>query len=174
MREITTTHTTAKDPSPVHLNRRNFVCALESDDKYEAIHELLNGAPVFEDLECLDRIERAVVTRERIQSTGLGHGVAVAHGKCEEVGDLAMALGISWRGIDFGALDDEPVHFLFVVANPPGMQLEYLLALSVIVRVIRDDRFRRELLSSRSIEEIERRLIRALAAAMRKRGFPFA
>ncbi|MBN1687211.1 MAG: PTS sugar transporter subunit IIA [Spirochaetales bacterium] len=148
------------------------VCDLESTDKFLAIHELINEAPVFRDVDGIEHLERAVVQREKIQSTGLGHGVAVAHGKSPAVGDIVMALGISRKGIDFDAIDGAPVHFLFLVANPPGMQLEYLLALSVLVRVIRDENFREELLNCYDSAEIERRLFRAFRASMVRRGFP--
>jgi len=150
------------------------VCNLESKEKFLAIHELLSGAPVFRDVEEIDHLEKAVVQREKLQSTGLGSGVAVAHGKTPSVGDIVMALGISRKGIDFDAVDGEPVHFLFLVANPPGMQLEYLLALSVLMRVIRDEHFREELLRCNDTVEIETRLHQAFRASMLRRGFPFS
>ncbi len=149
-------------------------CNLESTAKYQAIHELLDKVPVFRNLDRRDYLEKAVVGRERVQSTGLGNGVAVAHGKTPAVGEIVMALGISHTGIEFDAVDAKPVHFLFVVANPPGMQLEYLLALSVLIRVIRDDRFRNELLQCNDSGEVEARLNRAFRASMLKRGFPFS
>lgn len=149
------------------------VCNLESTEKFPAIHELLKEAPVFRDIKSIEHLERAVVQREKVQSTGLGSGVAVAHGKTPSVGDIVMALGISRKGIDFDAMDGKPVHFLFLVANPPGMQLEYLLALSVLVRVIRDERFREELLRCYDTVEIETRLHEAFRASMLRRGFPF-
>ncbi len=149
------------------------VCDLENTEKFRAIHELICQAPVFRDVEGIEYLEQAVVKREQLQSTGLGNGVAVAHGKSPAVGDIVMALGISRKGIDFDAIDGKPVHFLFLVANPPGMQLEYLLALSVLVRVIRDERFREELLRCYDSKEIESRLHRAFRASMVRPGFPF-
>ena len=149
------------------------VCDLENTDKYRAIHELICEAPVFRDVEGVEYLEKAVVNREQLQSTGLGNGIAVAHGKSPAVGDIVMALGISRKGIDFDAIDGKPVHFLFLVANPPGMQLEYLLALSVLVRVIRDEQFRDELLHCYDSIQIESRLHQAFHASMIRRGFPF-
>ncbi|MBT3273159.1 MAG: PTS sugar transporter subunit IIA [Spirochaetales bacterium] len=149
------------------------VCDLESSDKFSAIHELLRNAPVFRDVENIDYLERAVIQREQLQSTGLGNGIAVAHGKTPAVGNIVMALGISRNGIQFEAMDGLPVHFLFLVANPPGMQLEYLLALSVLIRVIRDDRFRDELLTCFDPFEIEKRLSDGFRASMIRRGYPF-
>lgn len=57
------------------------VVPLESTEKFDAIHELLTKAPVFREVDEIDSLESAVVKREQIQSTGLGEGVAVAHGK---------------------------------------------------------------------------------------------
>ena len=155
------------------FTRGAVVRNLECSEKFGAIHELLRKAQVFRSINELDEVEQAIVAREKVQSTGLGSGVAVAHGKTSAVGNIVMALGISERGIEFGAFDDEPVRLLFIVANPPGMQLEYLLALSVIVRTIRDRRFRDELFSYKSAERIEKRLMNAMSQAMVKRGFPF-
>ena len=150
------------------------VCDLESTEKYDAIHELFAKAPVFRDVDEIECLEDAVVKREQVQSTGFGQGVAVAHGKSPSVGEIVMALGISRGGIQFDSADEKPVQFLFVVANPPGMQLEYLLVLSVIVRVIRDERFRSELLRTFDPDDIEVKLNKAFRASMIKRGFPFS
>ena len=155
------------------FNHGTVVNDLQSTEKFGAIHELLSSAPVMKEIDDLEYLEHAVVHREKIQSTGLGNGIAVAHGKCMAVGNVVIALGISRKGIEFDAADGRPVHFLFVVANPPGMQLEYLLALSVLVRVIRDDNFRDELLSCYDPMEIENRLNRAFRDSMLRRGVPF-
>jgi nitrogen PTS system EIIA component len=156
------------------FTKGTVVCDLESTDKYSAIHELICCAPIFRDIEDAECLESAVVDREKIQSTGLGHGVAVAHGKSPTVGNIVMALGLSKKGIPFDALDGEDVNFLFLVANPPDKQLEYLLALSVLVRSVRDENFRDELLYCKNSKEIERKLNKAFNASMLKRGFPFS
>ena len=149
------------------------VTDLTSTQKFDAIHELILKAPIFRELGDLDHLEHAVVNREHLESTGFGNGVAVAHGKCTAVGEIVMALGVSRQGIEFDSMDGKPVHFLFIIANPPGMQLEYLLALSVLIRAVRDDRFRVELLECSDVSEIECRLSRAFRESMVKRGFPF-
>jgi len=145
---------------------------LESTDKFLAIHELLKNAPVFRDVDGIERLERSVIQREKIQSTGFGEGVAVAHGKSPAVNDIVMALGISRKGINFDAADGKPVHFLFLVANPPGRQIDYLLTLSLLVSVIRDKQFRSELLNCCDSVDIESRLHRAFKDSMLRRGMP--
>lgn len=146
------------------------ICNLTSHERFQAIHELIYKVPVFRDMDHIDYLEKAVLHRERIQSTGLGRGVAVAHGKAPSVERIVIALGISRVGIDFESSDGMPVHFLFVIANPPGMQPEYLLALSILVRIIRDDQLRGELLKTSDPCEVESRLNRAFREWMQKRG----
>jgi PTS system nitrogen regulatory IIA component len=145
------------------------VLRLSSQDKFDAIREVVHAAPVFQSLPDPDGFERAVINRERLQTTGFGHGVAVAHGKTEAVDGIRIALGIAPEGIAFNAVDGEPVRLLFVVANPPGKQLEYLTALSSLVKIVRDAEFRRELLSSTSVAEVERKLCEAFHRDMAKR-----
>lgn len=149
------------------------ICNLSSQDKFQAIHELLHTAPIFKDIDHIDYLEQAVLHRERIQSTGLGKGVAIAHGKAPYVESIVIALGISRGGIDFESADGLPVHFLFVIANPPGKQPEYLLALSILARIIRDETIRRELLNTQDPYEIESRLNKAFRAWMLRRGISY-
>ena len=152
---------------------------LHSGEKFQAIHELITRAPVFSKWQDLSRFEQAVCERERLQSTGLGHGIAMAHGKCDAVGQFVCALGVSRRGIDFDSCDDQPVQFLFLVANPPEYQSEYLPVISSLAELLRNDEFRRRLLgcgSSRQIEGILRRsfhriLIRRYGSLFRSQLF---
>lgn len=134
------------------------VCELQQTDKYEAIHELIEKAPVFQTEINRQSLEEAVVLREKQQSTGFGHGVAVAHGKLHNLDTIRIALGISKKGIEFESIDGEPVQLLFIVASPPKMEIEYLLALSVLTGLVRNKNFRDEILSYRDSGEIERRL----------------
>ena len=136
----------------------SVVCELQSTDKYEVLHELIEKAPIFQ--KGLDKLllEKAVVNREKQQSTGFGHGVAVAHGTIKGLDTIRIALGVSRKGIDFDSLDGEPVQLLFVVASPPKMQIEYLLALSILTGLVRNKTFRDEILSYREPEQIERSL----------------
>jgi nitrogen PTS system EIIA component len=145
------------------------VLRLSSQDKFDAIREVVHTAPVFQSLPDPDSFERAVINREKLQTTGFGHGVAVAHGKTEAVDGIRIALGIAPEGIPFDAWDGEPVHLLFVVANPPGKQLEYLTALSALVKIVRDPRFREQLLSSTTVADVERKLCDAFNQDMAKR-----
>jgi PTS system nitrogen regulatory IIA component len=131
---------------------------LTSTDKESAIRELVRRAPVFRELPDLEHFAEAVIHRERQLSTGLGHGVAVAHGRVSQAGRVLIGLGLSREGIPFDAPDDGPVHLLFVIASPPEMNLDYLRTLSCLVRALREREVREALLASVEIPEIERRI----------------
>jgi PTS system nitrogen regulatory IIA component len=145
------------------------VLRLSSRNKFDAIREVVQSAPVFRSLPDSDGFERAVINREKLQTTGFGHGVAVAHGKTETVDGIRIALGIAPDGIPFDAVDGEPVNLLFVVANPPGKQLEYLTALSSLVKIVRDADFRDQLLCSTTVADVERKLCDAFSRDMSTR-----
>ncbi len=137
------------------------ICELEGTEKYEALRELIYKAPVFQSIGDLKALESAVFSRERQQSTGFGHSVAVAHGTMESLDSVRIALGISRKGIDYDSVDGEPVNLLFIVASPPDMRLEYLAALSVITGLVRNKHFREELLGSRDPQAIQTKMCKA-------------
>lgn len=144
---------------------------VRSTDKFDALREIVHSSPVFAERADFDLSGFAskVIEREELQSTGLGHGVAVAHGKTTQADEPLVALGISLDGIDFGAFDDQPVHLVFVVANHPDQQAHYLRILSTIATIVRDHTFRQELLRCSCHTEVETHLCRALTSLITER-----
>ena len=124
------------------------LCELEATEKSDAIKELTSKTKSLKMLSDPDKFQDNVIKREESMSTGLGKGVAIAHGNCSKNEKLIVALGVSRKGIEFDAIDKKPVHILFLVANPPDSQKEYLQILSTIVGLLRNDSFRRSLLTS--------------------------
>jgi len=141
----------------------SVVSDLRSTDKFEALRELIQRAPVFSRLSVPADIEKAVVSREREQTTGFGHGIAVAHGRVKGLSRVLIALGISRKGIPYDSPDGEPVRLLAVIAYPPRLSVDYLQALSTLVRCLREPRDREALMQGASAEEIETRLRSAYA-----------
>ncbi|HTP58436.1 MAG TPA: PTS sugar transporter subunit IIA, partial [Spirochaetia bacterium] len=102
--------------------------------------------------------EEAVITREKMQSTGFGHGVAVAHGRIPGLSRVLIGFGISRTGIPFEAVDGKPVHLLFVIASPPHLSLDYLQVLSTLVRCLREKPVRESILACQGAREMETRI----------------
>ena len=82
---------------------------LIASDKQDVINELvdlLEGCGQVTDTESL---KNAVWTREQTRTTGIGHGLAIPHGKCASMKGLAIAIGKPATPIDFEAIDSQPV-----------------------------------------------------------------
>lgn len=152
------------DQHPSFFNTGSVVWDVKSADKYDAIREVVFRSPLFQELPELDLEDFAerVIARERIQTTGFGHGVAVAHGRTYQVDGSHVCLGVSRKGIDFQAVDGEPVYLLFIVANHPDLQTDYLSILSTLVSIVRNKEMRGELLSCITGEELEFKLLNAI------------
>jgi mannitol/fructose-specific phosphotransferase system IIA component (Ntr-type) len=80
----------------------------------------------------------AILEREKKQSTGIGNGVAVPHGKSSSVPALAAALGISSKGIEYDSLDGEPVFVVLLLVaeeNNPGPHVAALARFAALFRI---------------------------------------
>ena len=128
-------------------------CQVSSDEKHDAIDEIIASCPVFDTLPDKERFIRAVHRRERVQSTGIGHGVAIAHGKVPDLDSPCIAFGFSEKGIVFDERYPEPVKLIFVIASSPTRQTDYLKAVASILTWVHDPDFRRILVEKRWDDE---------------------
>jgi PTS system nitrogen regulatory IIA component len=133
------------------LDARAVSCHVVAQTKDQIIRELVNllvhgGAIKEKDVEKLVQI---LLDREALGSTGIGHGVAIPHGKSDCVKTLVSALGISRSGIPFDSLDGEPVHLFFLLIAPEDSAGPHLKALARISRLLKDKHFRESLLTAK-------------------------
>jgi len=92
-----------------------------------------------------ERLLQAVLEREKIVSTGIGLGVAVPHAKIAEVSEFVVAYGRSRLGIDFGSIDDRPVHHVVLIVGPPDRQQRYLQFLATVTLKLKQSELRKAL-----------------------------
>ena len=128
-------------------------CSVLSSDKHSAIDEVIDKCSIFSELSDKPRFIRAVHRRERQQSTGVGHGVAIAHGKLPDIRKPVIALGFSDKGIIFDDRYPDPVQLIFVIASSLHGGSEYLRAVSSILTWVHDPDFRRVLVGKEWEEE---------------------
>lgn len=114
----------------------------EGIDKFAAFGEIVRNCSVFDDIEDKYAFLNAVIRRERIQSTGVGHGVAIAHGKVPHLDHTHIALGLSRDGIAFDDMFEEPVKLVFLIASCPTKQAEYVKALGALLTMVHDGTLR--------------------------------
>jgi fructose-specific phosphotransferase system IIA component len=127
---------------------------LESRDKEAVIAELvdvLNANGLLSDRETA---LQAVLTRERIQSTGTGAGIAIPHGKCKAVKELVMAIGIAREPIEFESIDGKPATIIILLLSPTDQTGPHIQALARISRLMLNADFKQKLEKANSAEEV--------------------
>ena len=113
--------------------------------------DLLNANGLLSDR---DVALQAVLTRERIQSTGIGAGLAIPHGKCKAVNELVMAIGIAREPIEFDSIDGKPVTIIILLVSPVDRAGPHIQALAKISRLMQIADFKRKLEKASSAKEV--------------------
>ncbi len=129
---------------------------LKSTDKISVIKEMvesLKGSNSIDPSQVND-ILRALMKREELGSTGIGKGVAVPHAKHDSIKNIIGIAARSVKGVEFDALDGEPVFLFFLLLSPKDSAGIHLSALERISNVIRDADFRRFMKEADTQEEI--------------------
>jgi PTS system fructose-specific IIC component/PTS system nitrogen regulatory IIA component len=125
---------------------------LEAEDKEEAFEEMVDYFCQVKKSSAREGILEALRERESKMSTGIHKGIAVPHGKTNAVDKVCGVLGISRKGIDYDALDGEPVYILFMILAPPNDSEEHLRILKRMAELLENPQFYIELLSQKNTQ----------------------
>ncbi len=120
------------------------------NSKREAIHRLAALLARRQALVSAEEIEHVLNERERLQSTGVGGGVAIPHGSIDRLERTIGAVLLCPKPIDFDAIDGAPVSILFAVIGPRRATGEHLKTLARVSRLLRDEGFRGRLVAAAS------------------------
>ncbi|MDR1566730.1 MAG: PTS sugar transporter subunit IIA [Treponema sp.] len=120
---------------------------LESDDKDEVFEELVDQFCQAEKSDAREEILEALREREAKMSTGIQKGIAVPHGKTNAINNVRGVLGISKKGIDYDALDGQPVYLLFMLLAPQKDSEKHLRLLKRLAGLLDNPQFYTELVS---------------------------
>ncbi len=129
---------------------------LKSQTKQDAISELAQLLHANNRIPDAAAVTISLLEREKLGSTGIGQGIAIPHAKSPSVDRVVAALGISRKGIDFDALDGEPVYLVFLLIAPPDSSGLHLKVLARISRLLKDKFFRQALREAKSSDEIQK------------------
>jgi Kef-type K+ transport system membrane component KefB/mannitol/fructose-specific phosphotransferase system IIA component (Ntr-type) len=127
--------------------------ALDAATKEDAIVELLDMLEANGLIRDSRAAGQAVLDRETQLSTGVGHGIAIPHGRTGGVDKLLCAVGVARAGIDFGAIDEQPVTIIVLVLTPEDGTEPYLQFVASVMSTL-DDAGRRSVLSAGSDQEL--------------------
>ncbi|MDX1673519.1 MAG: PTS sugar transporter subunit IIA [Longimicrobiales bacterium] len=125
---------------------------LEAKTKDEVLRELVDVLAVDDSVDDREDVLRVVREREKVLSTGIGHGVALPHGKTDACSDLVIGAGVTREPVDFDALDGEPVRLVFLLAGPESAAGPHIKALSRISRLVRQPALRDRLIEAEDDE----------------------
>ncbi len=91
---------------------------------------------------------KALFARERLGTTGIGHSVALPHGKLKGVNKITVFFGRSSEGVDFNAIDNLPVHLVFLIIAPENSAAAHLKLLACISRILKSQDLRQRLMKA--------------------------
>jgi len=133
------------------LTPESVVPALKVSSKKQALQDLAERAAALCGLPERE-IYETLLQRERLGSTGIGHGIAIPHGKLAKVDRLFGVFARLEKPIDFEALDGEPVDLVFLLIAPEAAGADHLKALARVARVLRDPATTQKLRSARDAD----------------------
>jgi PTS system fructose-specific IIC component/PTS system nitrogen regulatory IIA component len=114
---------------------------LQAEDKEEVFEELVDRFCQVIKSDAREEILAALKEREMKMSTGIQKGIAIPHGKTTAVDKVYGMLGISRKGIDYEALDGNPVHVLFMILGPMGDSEKHLRVLQRMAELLANPQF---------------------------------
>jgi PTS system nitrogen regulatory IIA component len=139
------------------LTRDVIKLEVKANDKHGVISELV--ALLAEkgkiDKKDTEAVTQAILKRESLGSTGIGHGLAIPHAKASpHVKSLVGAFGRSARGVDYGAIDGEPCNLFFLMVSPQAGVETHLKILKKLASLGRDANFCRFLRDAKDEDEV--------------------
>jgi mannitol/fructose-specific phosphotransferase system IIA component (Ntr-type) len=101
-----------------------------------------------------DRVMEVVMAREQLGSTGIGHGVAIPHGRMPDLATPMLALARHQDGVNFDAIDGQPVHIVILLLVPDSDNRQHLELLAKLARNLQDSRTREAIMQADNIESV--------------------
>ncbi len=129
------------------LSPPQIIPDLQAKDRWEAIEELISNLVATGKIkaEYRDAISAVVRKREASMSTGIGFGIGIPHASTDLIYEVTGALGRSKKGVNFDALDNQPVTLVMLFLVPQGQFQKHLHTLAEIAKLLHRNEFRKAL-----------------------------
>ena len=129
------------------LTKAQIIPDLRADNRWEAIDELIGNLVTTGKIQPGDRdaVTAAVKKRETSMSTGIGFGIGIPHASTDLIYEVVGALGRSKTGVNFEALDNQPVKLVMLFLVPQGQFQKHLHTLANIAKLLHKVDFRQAL-----------------------------
>lgn len=136
------------------LLKELMILDLQSTTKLDAINEMVAKLKENDIISDENLFRDCILKREERGSTGLGEGVAMPHAKTIAVNKPAVLFAKSKKGVDYAALDDEPVFVFFMIAASEGAHDSHIETLAELSKMLIKDGFIDGILECNSAEEV--------------------
>ena len=143
------------------LRESCVIADIKGVTKREILFEMVETLKKAKLIDDIDSVVEIIMERERLGSTGIGDGVAIPHGKMKKLNTILCVAGRSKEGVNFDAVDRQPVHIFFLVLAPEDSASLHLKVLSRISKVLRDQSFRKKILKLADAHDIYTNIIEA-------------
>ncbi|MBK7093185.1 MAG: PTS sugar transporter subunit IIA [bacterium] len=127
---------------------------LAATNKNEVIEELVELAGSSKLVKDKSLLLKDIVTRENLVTTGVGYGVAFPHAKTKATKGIVIAFGRSDKGVDFEAMDKQPVHLFFLIAAPEDAIGAHLKVMAHLSYLMKSEKNREKLMTVKSPGEL--------------------
>jgi fructose-specific phosphotransferase system IIA component len=129
------------------LTNEQIITDLQAADRWQAIDELINNLVATGKIkpEHREAIAAVVKKRESSMSTGIGFGIGIPHASTDLIYEVVGALGRSRKGVNFDALDNQPVNLVMLFLVPQGQFQKHLHTLANIAKLLHRADFRQAL-----------------------------
>lgn len=129
------------------LSKEQILTDLRAANRWEAIDELIDNLVATGKIksEHHDAIAAVVKKRESSMSTGIGFGIGIPHASTDLIYEVVGALGRSKKGVNFDALDNQPVNLVMLFLVPQGQFQKHLHTLANIAKLLHRAEFRQAL-----------------------------
>ena len=134
------------------LQKNAIISNLDASDKTELLTQMAKYLASLYDLKNQALVVQKILDREAEMSTGIGFGIAIPHARIESIDRVYMVAARLKKGIEFDAIDEQPVHLVFMMISPANTSSQYTQILSSLSRIMSYEDIRQSLIETEDPE----------------------
>lgn len=127
---------------------------LPGTSKKDVINQLVDVLSGHERIDSIEAVRRAIFARETMMSTGVGKGLGLPHAKTDAVQETIAVFATMETPVDFGAIDNQPVHLMLLLVGPEKDKSSHIKILGRISRLVSRDELRSQLVAAETPEDV--------------------
>lgn len=139
-----------------NLKKNNILVKPNAKNRWEIIEEMVDLAVKNKEISHDDSetVKSALIEREKSMSTGIGNGVAIPHCSTSKVNSIITVMAFTPKGINFEAIDNEPVKIIILLIVPKDKLTQHIKTLANIAKMMSDSELREKLLEMKTADSI--------------------